>query len=548
MGPTGATRARSRHSSRVHGAGATPLGRVAPYLVAVAATLAALLAIEPWPVGVFQDDGIYAVLARSLATGEGYRYLNIPGAPVATHYPPGYPAFLALLWKGYPHFPQNVTLFKFANAVLLGVAATGFYHLARRRLALAPWQGAAGVVAFTACAPVIFLTVMVLSEPLFLALLAPALLASERSASSGGARDAVLAGLLSAALAMVRTIGILIVPATLLVLVWRRHWRAAALLAVTATAAMLPWQLWVSAHAGDVPAVFLGKYGSYLGWLGDAVAAQGITFLRDVAAVNLRSLVEQGWATTATETLPVWLRASSSIALSFFFGLGLVALGGRAPVAALFAALYLAIVVVWPFAPARFTWGVWPLIGLAYTMAAVTVARWPMRIPRLAAGMALALLAVGYTAYNWRSASAGWWTQVQKGVADRARPLAAWVSANTDSNSVVATDDDVLIFLYTGRRAIPNGVFTPQEHLVPQTPAFAATSLRRIMRTFDVDFVLASSDYGVFAARGLMQATPPELRLLGALRTGAVFAPVTDSAAAADSAADSTTATAESAR
>ena len=51
------------------------------------------------------------------------------------------------------------------------------------------------------------------------------------------------------------------------------------------------------------------------------------------------------------------------------------------------------------------------------------------------------------------------------------------------------------------------------------------------MRTFDVDYVLASSEYGVLAARGLVQSSPPELRLLGALRTGAVFAPIADSVA-----------------
>ena len=506
-------------------------GRAAPYLVAAIATLAAIAAIEPWPVGVFQDDGVYAVLAKSLATGEGYRYLNIPGSPAATHYPPGYPAFLAVLWKAYPQFPQNVTLFKFANAALLGAAAAGFYALATHRLRLSPWQGAAGVVAFTACAPVILLTVMVLSEPLFLALLAPALLASERSATSGDARDAVLAALAGVALSMVRTIGILVVPATLMVLLWRRRWRAAALLALTAAVTMLPWQLWVAAHASEVPDVFLGKYGSYLGWLTDAVAREGIAFLRDVAVANAKSLAGQGWATTATEGLPLALRALVTLALSLFFVLGLAALGRRAPVVALFAVSYLAVVMVWPFSPARFTWGVWPVVGLAYAMAAVAVANWPLRLPRAAAGAALALLAIGYARYNWLSASGGWWTQLQRGVADRARPLAAWVSANTDSATVVATDDDVLIYLYTGRRAIPNGVFTPEEHVTPQTPAFATASLRRIVRAFDVDYVLASSEYGVLAARGLVQASPPELRLLGALRTGAVFAPIADSVA-----------------
>ena len=38
------------------------------------------------------------ILARALAEGDGYRFTQMPGAPRATHYPPGYPLFLAALW------------------------------------------------------------------------------------------------------------------------------------------------------------------------------------------------------------------------------------------------------------------------------------------------------------------------------------------------------------------------------------------------------------------------------------------------------------------
>ena len=86
-----------------------------PLLLAVLSTLAVVVSIEPFPVGVFQDDGIYTVLGKSLATGQGYRYLNMPGAPDATHFPPLYPLVLAALWKVYPVFPANITLFKFAG-------------------------------------------------------------------------------------------------------------------------------------------------------------------------------------------------------------------------------------------------------------------------------------------------------------------------------------------------------------------------------------------------------------------------------------------------
>ena len=76
----------------------------------VAAAVAAALMPRAL-VGVFYDDGIYVALARSLAEGHGYHLLYLPGAPAAVHYPPLYPAFLALLWRVWPSFPDNVVLF-----------------------------------------------------------------------------------------------------------------------------------------------------------------------------------------------------------------------------------------------------------------------------------------------------------------------------------------------------------------------------------------------------------------------------------------------------
>ncbi len=568
------------------GARAETLARLAPWIVALAAFGAAVAAIEPWPVGVFQDDGIYVVLAKSLATGHGYRYLNMPGLPNATHYPPLYPALLALLWKLFPAFPQNVTLFKFANAGLLGGAAALFYRFATRRLQLGTIGALLAVATFSACAPVVLLTVMVLSEPMFLCALAATLLVCERAAASGRVRDAAWAGGAIAMLALVRTLGIFLVPATALVLLWRRGWRATFVLGAVAVVLSIPWQLWVSAHAAEVPAIYLGKYGSYLGWLVDAVKRDGIGFLWAVADANLKSLVAQGWASTATDTLGAAVRNATSLALAFFFGMGAAQLLKRAPVAALFLAGYLVIVVVWPFAPARFTWGVWPLVGLVYALAAQAVWEWgrgPARdaavdreralgegegsgvageiggaawgappkqniasvapstitipspvvpfhrarvILRPLALASLAALTVGYAGYNYLGVTRHWWTVVQQSVADRARPLAEWVRANTDSAAVLATDDDVLMYLYTGRQAIPNGAFTPQEHLVAQTPAFAVASLRTIIDQYHPDFVLASTQYGTYAARGLVQESPPELRIVGALSTGAIFVPL----------------------
>src|SRR4051794_37243762 len=43
------------------------------------------------------DGAGYAVLGEALATGRGYREIDRPDAPRHDHFPPGYPAALALL-------------------------------------------------------------------------------------------------------------------------------------------------------------------------------------------------------------------------------------------------------------------------------------------------------------------------------------------------------------------------------------------------------------------------------------------------------------------
>jgi len=500
-----------------------------PILLALVAFMYAVSAIEPLPVGVFQDDGMYVVLAKSLATGEGYRYLNIPGTPNATHYPPLYPAFLALLWKVGPAFPGNIVVFKFANAVLTALAAALVFLFARRRVRLEILPAALATVAFTACAPVVLLTVMVLSEPLFLVGLLLALFAAERVADEPTARHALVAGAAAGLLALVRTLGVVVVPATVLVLAWRRQWKAAALMVGAALLVMLPWQLWVSANADALPAVLQGKYGSYTGWLADGFRDGGLPWLARLVWFNLYQLSAQGWATVTVESMPPirWVATAALIAL---FGLGWYQLVRRTPVTAWMVAGYLTLVVAWPFVPARFVFGIWPLVGFVFVLAIQRILglrasrRWAPVAWTAAA--AVFLLSVGYVRYNYRGTTRGWWTQLQRLSSDRSIPIAEWVEANTSPNDVLMADDELLLHLYTGRLAIPASTFTPQEHMQPQGAEASTRAMRDLLRSYRVDYVLASSQQAKWGVLSLVDASSAELRWLRTLPTAGVCAPL----------------------
>ncbi|MFN8579497.1 MAG: glycosyltransferase family 39 protein [Gemmatimonadaceae bacterium] len=498
-----------------------------------------VLAIGPWPVGVFQDDGIYMVLAKSIATGEGYRFLQMPGAPNATHYPPLYPAFLAMLWKVSPAFPQNVAVFKFANAFLLAIAAVGTFRFAREWGGLGERGAALMTVAFVSCAPLVLLSVMVLSEPFFLVFLIPTVIAAERAVQSGKPRDAMLAGAAAGILSLIRSLGLLVAPAAVLVLLYRRRWTAAFALCAALVVVVAPWQFWVMRHAHEVPNIYLGKYGSYFGWWTQAIRTEGLAWVARVAAHNLRMITEQGWATTSTETLPLALRLAATVGLGAFFVGGLARLFRRLPATALFVSLYFTMVIVWPFAPARFTWGIWPLVGLCFA----TGVQWVWDLSSGARALspaesrprvwvrpvmlsAAALLLAGYASYNAKAVTRGWWNTLQGSVAGRAQPLAEWVMANTQPTDLLATDDDILIYLYTGRHTVPTGPFTAQEHLVPQTPAFAAAGLREILQQYRPSYIMASTQYGTYATNGLVVGPKAQIRVVTVLKTGAVYAPL----------------------
>ncbi|HMW01148.1 MAG TPA: hypothetical protein PKE58_13505, partial [Acidobacteriota bacterium] len=87
-------------------------------------------------VGLFKDDAWYLLLAKSLATGQGYRLTNFPFDAGIAIYPPAFPWLVSLLYRLLPEFPQNLWLLKSLSVAALLV--TGwmlvFYFTHQRQL------------------------------------------------------------------------------------------------------------------------------------------------------------------------------------------------------------------------------------------------------------------------------------------------------------------------------------------------------------------------------------------------------------------------------
>ncbi|HEY3288107.1 MAG TPA: glycosyltransferase family 39 protein [Gemmatimonadaceae bacterium] len=441
-----------------------------PWLAAGIAALVVLACaianVTPSPIGVFWDDGVYLLSAKAIAAGDGYRYTYLPGAPPAIHYPPLFPLVLAALLKVTPEFPANVAILKLLNPVFLAAGVYGAARLATRYLSNGAGPAALAVAICALTAPVLVLSNVLLSEPFFLAVLVGSLWLAEDAVERGGTQPAILAGLAIAALTLVRTLGGVLLPATLLALWWRHRRREAAVVAACAVVALAPWQWWVWQASRGFPDELRGSYGPYLEWV-IAGYQREPALAWDVLVRNASDLW-RAFGLVFAPGLPrlvQWLAASTVV---LTLGAGLAALSRRASVIAAFLLAYGAVVLLWPYNPERFVWAVWPMAGIVLVAGARAVGhafagRWPVA-PR-AAVLVVALLLVGQGGYALRGLARGWAGAPQAEMTRRLWPLVEWTATHAAPTDLVASDGHVMIALYTGRRTMPVSMLTPAEHV-----------------------------------------------------------------------------------
>lgn len=508
------------------------LDRTMPVLTALIVLAVGIAIIDGLPVGVVHDDGMYVVLAKSLATGHGYRWIHVPGAPAATHYPPGYPAFLAMLWLVYPAFPGNVLLFKFANACFGALAASACVTFARERFAMSPLGGGAFSIASILGIPALTLSVMVMSEPFFLALLIPILIHAERAieADAPRRRDVVLLGVATGIATLVRTHGIALIAAVPLMFVMkRRRITDAVLFAAVAIAVVLPWQLWSAANAAAVPAPMQGNYGSYGAWLAGGLHTEGIGLVARTAARTSVELIAM-FATLGAPGLPALPRIVALVSLASLSIVGAPILARRAPVSAVFLALYAGIVIVWPFTPARFAWGVWPLVLILPVLGAREIIKWTPSTGtfRLARTVGLSLtvaLAMGHAVYTARGYRGRWWASIPRAGAANLRPLVLWAAQHTAPTDVLAVEAESAVYLYTGRHTVPVHTFTVQQYFTPRTAEQEADVISGVLAHYHVDAVAVATRTVRDATKLLATRTPPLLTPSDTFPGGIVLTP-----------------------
>ena len=336
-------------------------GGVAFLLLAVAALGVGVAVWRPLPPGVWHDDGVYLLLGRSLAAGEGLRYVGVPGDLPAPKFPPVYPAVVALAWLlggdagGAAAAAVAMNVLFLAAAVGL-VGAWAWRGLGLPRVVALAVAGVAGL-SVDLWSPAL----VALSEPLYLLVMAGALWAAARAERRGaGPREIVALVALLALLLHVRTAGVAVAGAAVLGLAARRRWRAALAVGTALGALALPWALWSASAAAALPEPLRDVLGTYGSWLGGAMAGDPLGYAARLpaAAAGVARRVLDLLVPPAPPAL--WWVAAPALGLGATAGIPFLA--RRSPTAGLALVLSVAMAWLWPFQDRRILLPALPLL------------------------------------------------------------------------------------------------------------------------------------------------------------------------------------------
>ena len=431
--------------------------------------------------GLFHDDGIYAVVAKSLSDGVGYRIISLPTAPDQTKYPFLYSYILSWLWSLDPKFPDNIGLLKAANAVFLAGIFILSYLFYRRRVAGEESEGLL-FAALVCINPAVFsFTDFTVSDILFLLLSLSALVIFDASEQCTSRPSSVtLLAVIVALGCLTRSAAVPLAVAGAVHFAWSKRYRDLTHYVCLVVLLIIPWWLWVRTHSNQTASSLLHYYVSY----SSEPPAFVIMWFDPFGAVeivwgNLRYIVE------ALDMI-----FQSRIIPGLLLPVGLVLLWGvwrsfneQSVFFRSYVLLYLALVVAWPFPPARYLIPLVPAIyfflfrgvqaaevDLGNLMTSETRKRSSRHLVRVTFALVV-VLHVGWISNYLLSKDVAttrvWFGKRLPASWQGFSETFEWIRNNTDESTILATVYDPMYYLYTGRRSIQPGLHKPRTYFYP---------------------------------------------------------------------------------
>lgn len=443
-----------------------------PWVLSAAFLALGFLVWQPFPPGIWHDDGVYVLLGRALAEGEGLRYLGVTGNPPAPKFPPLFPLVLSLVWRVFPSFPENVTVLSGVNVVVTALAGGAFFAYLRRALRIEFNPALLITLVAWASAHLWRVAAVPLSEPLFLLLMIGALWAGARMEARPRSGTALLFLLMAGLAVHTRTLGIALLLGGILSLAVSKEGRLALLTAVGALALVLPWTLWTAGAASEIPAPLRDTLGPYGGWLLSQIAGQPVEF-GAFAWANVGSLLARILNLLLPGVPGRWLLLGIPLFTVLLAGLWDLFLRSRTLVFGLAGSL--GILVLWPFQEIRLLVPFQPLLVAALVMGFRRILE-ALPVRKIAR---TALLGVGgawvtlFLVVSILRLGGGW---VGEAYRIRSEALLEGVRAvveKTPPDAVVGAPELwAALHLYTGRTVTPSARFRPlaRESPIQGTP------------------------------------------------------------------------------
>jgi hypothetical protein len=457
--------------------------------------------------GLFHDDGIYAVVAKSLSQGAGYRIISLPNTPDQTKYPFLYSYILSWLWSLNPTFPDNIGLLKAANAAFLAAIFVLSYLFYRRR-AQGDEAEAFLFAALVCLNPAVFsFTDFTVSDILFLLLSLSAFIIFDASNQCTSRFSVLLLATTIALGCLTRSAAVPLAVAGAIHFTWRKRYQELTYYLSLVFLLIIPWWLWVGSHSNQTMSTLLDYYVSYsseppafvIMWSNPMAAIDivwgNLRYMADALDLIFQSRIVPGLLLPVCLLVLLGLRQSFSDQ-SVFFRFYLV--------------LYLGLVIAWPFPPERYLIPLVPAIyfflfrgvqDAKFQLSGLMTSQTRKKIVHHMVRVAFALLVVlhlGWTAnYLFNkdiSTTRVWFGKRLPASWQGFLETFEWVRNNTQESAVLATVFDPLYYLYTGRRSIQPGFYKPATYYYPYGKAVpdagSPYELKAQLKSLGVQFLI----------------------------------------------------------
>ena len=414
--------------------------------------------------GLFHDDGIYIVNAKSLYEGTGYRIASLPDSPPQTKYPPVFPLILSLIWHINPYFPENIMLMRLFSALcaVLVLPLAWRYLRLKSSYTLLPALLFLSALAFNPYFA--FFSGQVMSEVPFTLFSLASIVLFLRYERHGN-KTSLYGSLLLATVAFyTRTIGIALFVSFLLWFLCQRRLKSSLWVLTFIFFTTIPWFYWAYKSAPATNSLVTAWYSSYLSWF--LMTAQSISY--DIPFIT-RHLGIIMFRTPALLCQSIGVELPSvmfAVFFWFFFLVGMLNQFRRSPsVDTFYLLITFVIVAVWSpgLDTTRFLFPALPVVLFHLMDGIMTVkedlAALSHRFRNLVRPLWLigvaALLAGIFVVGIPRTPG------LIRGTIFNSEPLfqcmeeaGKWIDDNTKKGDVIASHLDPLVYLLSGRQAV----------------------------------------------------------------------------------------------